>query len=200
MKHTDLPTTRRRLLLSTAALLLLPHATGARAQAAFDHSHAAWTALLSRHVKVAPDGKSSRVDYRGFAADRAALTAYLRTLSAVEAAEFRGWSKPQQYAFLANAYNAFTIEKVLTRYPDLKSIRDFGRVIGNPWKDRFFTLLGHRARDDARSRCLRRAACARGGQLCLHRLPAAGRPRTDRRRARRAARRPDAPLPLRPHA
>jgi hypothetical protein len=142
MKHTDLPTTRRRLLLSTAALLLLPHATGARAQAAFDHSHAAWTALLSRHVKMAPDGKSSRVDYRGFAADRAALTAYLRTLSAVEAAEFRGWSKAQQYAFLANAYNAFTIEKVLTRYPDLKSIRDFGRVIGNPWKDRFFTLLG----------------------------------------------------------
>jgi len=35
-----------------------------------------------------------------------------------------------------------TIEKILTRYPDLKSIRDFGSVIGNPWKDRFFTLLG----------------------------------------------------------
>jgi len=34
-------------------------------------------------------------------------------------------------AFLINAYNAFTVRKVLTRYPDLKSIRDFGRVIGN---------------------------------------------------------------------
>jgi hypothetical protein len=133
---------RRRLLEVMLALPLLPASRGLRAQAAFDHSHAAWTALLSRHVKMAPDGRSSRVDYRGFAADRAALAAYLRTLSAVEAAEFRGWSKAQQYAFLANAYNAFTIEKVLTRYPDLKSIRDFGRVIGNPWKDRFFTLLG----------------------------------------------------------
>jgi hypothetical protein len=42
----------------------------------------------------------------------------------------------------SNAYNAFTIEKILTRYPNLKSIRDFGLVFGNPWKDRFFTLLG----------------------------------------------------------
>ncbi len=70
------------------------------------------------------------------------LTAYLQSLSAVTPAQYAGWSKPQQYAFLANAYNAFTIEKILTRYPNLKSIRDFGTVIGNPWKDRFFTLLG----------------------------------------------------------
>jgi len=91
---------------------------------------------------LAADGLSSRVNYRGFAAERGALGAYLKALSAVDADEYGRWSKPQRYAFLANAYNAFTVEKVLTRYPDLKSIRDFGRVIGNPWKDRFFTLLG----------------------------------------------------------
>ncbi len=79
---------------------------------------------------------------RGLAQERAALAAYLQSLSAVTPAQYAGWSKSQQYAFLANAYNAFTIEKILTRYPDLKSIRDFGTVIGNPWKDRFFTLLG----------------------------------------------------------
>jgi hypothetical protein len=45
-------------------------------------------------------------------------------------------------AFLINAYNAFTIEKVLTRYPDIKSIWDFGKLFGNPFKDRFFMLLG----------------------------------------------------------
>ena len=45
-------------------------------------------------------------------------------------------------AFLINAYNAFTVEKILTRYPDLKSIRDFGKVFGNPCKDKFFTLFG----------------------------------------------------------
>ena len=116
----------------------------ARAQpgSSFDHSHAAWSALLGRHVTLAPDGVSSRVDYRGFAADRAALAAYLRALSAVDAADYRRWIKARQFAFLANTYNAFTVEKVLTRYPALESIRDFGKIIGNPWKDRFFSLLG----------------------------------------------------------
>jgi hypothetical protein len=127
---------RRALLL--LALLLAPLA----ALAQFDHRHAAWNALLAKHVKLAADGKSSRVDYKGFAADRAALQAYLKTLSAVTPAEFAGWNKAQQYAFLANAYNAFTVEKILTRYPNLKSIRDFGSVFGNPWKDKFFVLLG----------------------------------------------------------
>lgn len=128
------------LLCAAAVALLALVATDARAQ--FDHTHAAWTALLQKHVRVAPDGNSSRVDYKGFAADRAQLQAYLKSLSAVGADEYAKWSKPQQYAFLANAYNAFTVEKILTRYPNLKSIRDFGLVFGNPWKDRFFTLLG----------------------------------------------------------
>jgi hypothetical protein len=126
-------------LLALSSALPLTHA---HAQTAFDHTHAAWDALLAKHVKLAADGKSSRVDYKGFMADRAALGAYLKSLSAVSAADYAKWSKPQRYAFLANAYNAFTVEKILTRYPNLKSIRDFGTVFGNPWKDRFFTLLG----------------------------------------------------------
>ena len=47
-------------------------------------------------------------------------------------------------AFLINAYNAFTVEKILTRYPNIKSIWDFGKVFGNPFKDEFFTLLGRK--------------------------------------------------------
>ena len=128
------------LLYATAVALLA--LVSAEARAGFDHTHAAWTDLLRKHVRVAPDGNGSRVDYRGFAADRARLAAYLASLSAVGVGEYVSWSKPQQDAFLANAYNAFTVEKILTRYPNLKSIRDFGLVFGNPWKDRFFTLLG----------------------------------------------------------
>jgi len=108
----------------------------------FDHGHAAWTALLGKHVVPLEGGKASRVRYAGMAQDRAALRAYLDTLSAVRPAQYAAWSPPERLAFLINAYNAFTIEKVLTRYPDLNSIRDFGTVFGNPWKDRFFTLLG----------------------------------------------------------
>ena len=114
-----------------------------QAQARFDHAHAAWDALL-KHVRLISGGNASQVDYRGFAANRALLADYLNALSAVTPAEYAAWSKSQQFAFLANAYDAFTVEKILTRYPNLESIRDFGGIFGNPWKDEFFTLLGAR--------------------------------------------------------
>ena len=74
---------------------------------------------------------------------------YLDALSAVSEADYRRWSKPQQLAFLINAYNAYTVELILTRYPDLKSIKDLGSVLQSPWKKTFFTLLGQeRSLDD----------------------------------------------------
>lgn len=129
-------TTLQRCLL--LALLWTPSAF------ALDHDHSTWTALLKRHVVVSDGGRTSRVDYAAFARDRAALREYLGNLSAVTPTEYAAWPRARKLAFLIDAYNAFTIEKVLTRYPDLKSIRDFGTVFGNPWKDRFFTLLGRR--------------------------------------------------------
>ncbi|MEX0960451.1 MAG: DUF547 domain-containing protein [Burkholderiales bacterium] len=112
------------------------------AQAAFDHSHAQWDALTKKHVVWLPGGHASQVDYAGFAQDRGRLEAYLDSLSAVPKTEYDDWSKPQQLAFLINAYNAFTVELILTGYPGLKSIRDLGSLFRSPWKRRFFTLLG----------------------------------------------------------
>ncbi len=133
--------------MRSAALLLmfaLALAGAARAQD-FDHGHQAWDALLRKHVVLLEDGKASRLRYGALAADRAAHQAYLKSLSAVSRAQFEGWSKLQRAAFLINAYNAFTAEKVLTRYPKIESIWDFGRFFGNPFKDRFFRLLGEEA-------------------------------------------------------
>jgi len=113
--------------------------------AALDHSHKAWDDLLKKHVRYVQNGNASQVAYAGFAKDRAQLKAVLDDYQKVTKAEFDGWSKPQQQAFLVNAYNAFTVEKILTRYPGIKSIRDFGTVFGNPWKDKFFTLFGQPA-------------------------------------------------------
>lgn len=128
-----------------ACLMLVFAARHGAALAAFDQEHKTWNELLRKHVVVQDGGKSSRVNYAGFALDRARLKAYLGELSSVSDGDFKSWSKPQQLAFLINAYNAFTIEKVLMRYPDIRSIRDFGKLIGNPWKDRFFTLFGRDA-------------------------------------------------------
>jgi hypothetical protein len=109
---------------------------------ALDHSHKAFDTLLQKHVVVVQGGKSSQVRYADFAKDRAALKGYLDELSAVKKAEFDGWSKPQQMAFLINTYNAQTIELILGNYP-VKSIKDIGNeVFDNRWKRKFFNVLG----------------------------------------------------------
>ncbi len=127
----------RKALLSIVLLLL-----SASAWAQWDHGHAAWDGLLKKHVRWLPDQKQSRVDYDGLKADRAALKQVLAAMSAVTRAEFDRWSREQQMAFLVNAYNAFTVELILTRWPDLKSIKDLGSLLQSPWKKKFFVLLG----------------------------------------------------------
>jgi hypothetical protein len=129
-------------LLSFLAASLLALALPA---SAFDHTYAGWDALLKAHVRYVDGGRASRVDYAGMQRDAAKLAALLEEDRKVTRVEFDGWTKPQQEAFLLNAYNAFTVKKILTRYPDIKSIRDFGTVFGNPWKDKFFTLFGEPA-------------------------------------------------------
>lgn len=140
---TTLPPNRlRRTLLLASPALAWPWAGTASAQAGFDHRHAAWDALLRQQVVVAPNGYSSTVRYGAFKAQRAALQAYTASLSAVPMSAYTGWTKPQQLAFLINAYNAFTVELILTKYPDLASIKDLGSVFESPWKKKFFRLLG----------------------------------------------------------
>jgi hypothetical protein len=124
-------------------VLLLSFVCAAPAQA-FDHTHPAWEALLRKHVVLLDGGKASQMNYSAIAAERAAVREYLQSLSRVGEAEFNGWSSAEQVAFLINAYNAYTVEKILTRYPDIRSIWDFGKVFGNPFRDEFFTLLGAR--------------------------------------------------------
>ena len=132
---------RRDVLLSASAGFA---AQGLLAQPGFDHSHVDWTQLLKRHVVLLNDGKASQVRYAGMALDRAPLKRYLQSLSLVEQSAFETWPSSQQQAFLINAYNAFTVELILTRYPDLKSIKDIGSVFSSPWKLQWITLLGRK--------------------------------------------------------
>jgi hypothetical protein len=124
--------------------LLLALVSGLGQAQGFDHRHAAWDALVHKHVTWLPGQTQSRVDYAAFARDRAELQNVLDTYSAVPRTEFDRWSRDERMAFLINAYNAFTVELILTRYPDLKSIKDLGSVFRSPWKIEFFSLLGER--------------------------------------------------------
>ena len=121
-----------------ATVLLVP--VSASATGAVDHRP--WSALLQRCVTATPDGASTAVDYGCFAEQRPSLTSYLDALGAVERDEFSGWTPDAQLAFLINAYNAWTVELILTAWPDLDSIRDLGGFLTSPWEKSFIPLLG----------------------------------------------------------
>lgn len=108
---------------------------------AFDHTYAAWDAITKKHVHWLQDKVQSRVDYAKLKQE-GAVSQVTKEFAAVTRIEFDTWSKHQQMAFLINAYNAFTVELILTKYPDLHSIKDLGSLFESPWKQDFFTLLG----------------------------------------------------------
>ncbi|MFM7507707.1 MAG: DUF547 domain-containing protein, partial [Rubrivivax sp.] len=145
-------------LAGTASVVAsLPSSPASAQSAGFDHSHTAWTTLLRKHVRLVRGGQAAQAAYAGLKADRAALKAYLDGLSAVTPATFAGWARAERQAFLLNAYNAFTVELILTRYPDLKSIRDLGNLLSSPWKPKWIPLLGGKASlDDIEHAMLRK--------------------------------------------
>ena len=107
-----------------------------------DALHQPWQALLSQHVTPINNGHSSQVDYAGMKKDQVKLSAYLTTLGAIDKQAFEQWPAPKQLAFLINAYNAWTVELILTVYPDLESIKDLGSFFSSPWSKQFIPLLG----------------------------------------------------------
>jgi hypothetical protein len=101
--------------------------------AAFDHTHAAWSAILAAHVS---DG---RVDYKTLHKDTSALGAYLRSLEVVKPADFAKWDRKQQLAFWINAYNAYTLKRVLHSYP-FEKVDELGDEKKGPWDERTIYL------------------------------------------------------------
>jgi len=126
--------------IALPVLLLLWLGQPALAQQSFDHG--LWQLLLERHVKLIDEGRASQVDYAGMAEDRQALDDYLQSLAGISEQAFSSWRDAEQLAFLINAYNAFTVELILTEYPNLESIRDLGSLFRSPWARRFIPLFG----------------------------------------------------------
>lgn len=138
-------------LLTLASVLSVSTATAAE----FDHS--IWQGLLQKNVVLIKNGQASQVDYEAMLKAHTQLQQYLAQLSAVSASEFSSWPKAERLAFLLNAYNAFTVDLVLSGYPKLKSIKDLGSLIQGPWKKRFVPLLGEtRSLDDIEQGMIRK--------------------------------------------
>ncbi|XQW83497.1 DUF547 domain-containing protein [Thalassotalea piscium] len=116
--------------------------------------HQDWNTLLKKHVVAINHNHSTEIDYAAIKNEHKQLKAYLDSLSAITENEFNAWGKSKQLAFLINAYNAWTVELIVSNfasedYPDLKSIKDLGNFFSSPWSKDFVPLLGKtRSLDD----------------------------------------------------
>ncbi len=105
-----------------------------------DHRHLAWKAIIDRHVVT--DGAISLVNYKRIVAEKKPLLDYISQLQAVSRAQYGRFDRSEKLAFLVNAYNAFTVQQVVERYP-VGSIRDIEYESGvDVWNQARHTLLG----------------------------------------------------------
>lgn len=99
----------------------------------FDHTHAAWKTVLDGRIEA------GRFVYVSLLKDSAPLDAYLALLAGVEQPEFAKWKKQEQLAFWINAYNAYTVKRVLRSYP-FEKVNELGPDKKGPWDERFIPL------------------------------------------------------------
>ena len=89
--------------------------------------------LLGKYVQA------GAVNYKGLKGEEATLDAYLAVLETIDPESL---SRDDQFAFYANAYNAWTIKLILSGYPGVKSIKDLGSLLKNPWKKKIARIDG----------------------------------------------------------
>lgn len=118
--------------LVTLALAQGPVAPLPQAEA-FDHDHAAWTAILEGALE------GGLMDYRGLRESPEALDAYLAQLAATTPEQHAAWTREERFAFWINAYNAFTVRLIRDRGP-VKSIKKLGGLFTTPWEIKFIPM------------------------------------------------------------
>jgi hypothetical protein len=104
--------------------------------------HGPWAQFLDRYLVVRDDG-ANLVRYAEVTeADGRALDAYLDRLADVE---ISAYSRPQQFAYWVNLYNALTVDVVLDHYP-VESIREIdispGWFADGPWGAELISVEG----------------------------------------------------------
>ncbi len=111
---------------------------------AFDHTHKIWDELLQKNVVLIREGQASRIDYAKI--DLKTLQSYTQASLKVSQKEVEAWTKEQQLAYYFNLYNALTVERILSKYPDIESIKELGSgLFTSTWKVKWFDLFGEKS-------------------------------------------------------
>jgi hypothetical protein len=119
-------------LILTLFLLIGAHGPTTQSRAA-TVNHEIWADLLGKYIT--PDG----VDYSGFKKEEERVDQYLEVL---ENTDPEMLPRNEQYSYYINAYNAWTIKLILSGYPGVKSIKDFGTILQSPWQKDWVRVNG----------------------------------------------------------
>ena len=95
-------------------------------------SYEDYAEVLSTYVN-----ENGEVDYAQLKENRAALDRFNQSLGQVTRATYESWTESEQIAFWVNAYNSFTLQAIIDKYP-VKSIKNIPGV----WKFLKFEILG----------------------------------------------------------
>ena len=93
-------------------------------------THEDWNALLTANVS-----NTGKVNYNGFKGSQTKLNAYLDKLKSNP--PVASWSRNEKMAYWINAYNAFTVKKIVDNYP-LGSIQELSG--GKVWDDKWINI------------------------------------------------------------
>ena len=95
-------------------------------------SYQDYAEVLSTYVN-----ENGEVNYAQLKENRAALDRFNQSLGRVTRATYESWTESEQIAFWVNAYNSFTLQAIIDKYP-VKSIKNIPGV----WKFLKFEILG----------------------------------------------------------
>lgn len=104
-------------------------------------SHNKWQKVLDGYLEVNSADGIHRFNYAAVSsADKALLESYLTDLQKIDPREY---SRPEQFAYWVNLYNALTIDLVLEHYPvpSIKKIRYWSSLFG-PWNKKTAKIVG----------------------------------------------------------
>lgn len=126
---------QHRLAVAILILVLLAAKIFTPVSAAADTlvDHGLYAELLHRHVH------NGQVNYDGFKREESRLDQYLAILETVDPQDL---TVKERFAYYANAYNAWTIKMILSRYPKIGSIKELGIFNTGPWKKKVVRLNG----------------------------------------------------------
>jgi Protein of unknown function, DUF547 len=113
-----------------------------------------FASFLNRYRSVGPDGVARLAYGKVSPADKARLKAYVSALSRTDVDRL---TRPQQFAFWVNLYNAATVDLVLSHYPvtSITKVKD-GFLSFGPWDRKLVSVKGERlSLNDVEHRILR---------------------------------------------